>query len=270
MTNNILEVQHVHVSFDGFTVLDDLNFSMEKGELRFLIGPNGAGKTTLLDIITGKTNPTAGHVIYDGTVDISRWSEHKIVQHGIGRKFQTPAVFGSLTVFENLESAVSFKETSLKLMGKTNRQYQQKIDETLEAIGLTDQVNLRAGLLSHGQKQWLEIGMLLMQEPRLLLLDEPIAGMTGQERQATGELVQRIAETHSVLVVEHDMDFVRNFANIVSVLHAGQLLCEGPMAEVQDNPAVIEVYLGEAHNASTINTRIKKSPRLRQVEAAMA
>ncbi|MEM7029867.1 MAG: ATP-binding cassette domain-containing protein, partial [Chloroflexota bacterium] len=145
MTNNILEVQHVTVSFDGFTVLDDLNFAMEKGELRFLIGPNGAGKTTLLDIITGKTNPSTGSVILDGQDDISRWSEHQIVQAGVGRKFQTPSVFSSLTVFENLEAAISFKESSWGLMRKTDHQYHEKIDETLAIIGLVDQAELRAG-----------------------------------------------------------------------------------------------------------------------------
>jgi len=242
--NNILDVQDVTVSFDGFTVLDKLNFSIGYGELRFLIGPNGAGKTTLLDIITSKTKPTTGKVIFDRKVDIHDWLEHRIVQHGIARKFQTPSIFGSLSVFENLESAISFKHRSVQLFGRLSRQHTERIEETLDLIGLKDKAQVKAGLLSHGEKQWLEIGMLLVQDPKLLLLDEPVAGMTRQERTRTGELLQEIAKDRAVVVVEHDMEFVRAFANTVTVLHMGQVLCEGPMDQVQNDERVIEVYLG--------------------------
>jgi urea transport system ATP-binding protein len=243
----ILEVKDVSVSFDGFKVLDHLTFSINYGELRFLIGPNGAGKTTLLDIITGKTHPSYGHIVFDGTVDIQRWPEHKLVQHGIGRKFQTPAIFSSLSVFENLEAAIGFKAALTQLLGALPQGQHEKVEETLETIGLKDQASMRAGLLSHGQKQWLEIGMLLVQEPKLLLLDEPVAGMTRRERDHTGELLQAIQERCSILVVEHDMQFVRQFASTVTVLHQGQLLVEGPVEAVQNDPRVIEVYLGHSH-----------------------
>jgi urea transport system ATP-binding protein len=243
-TNSILDVQNVTVSFDGFTVLDNLNFSIGYGELRFLIGPNGAGKTTLLDIITSKTKPALGKVIFDGKVDIHDWLEHKIVQHGIARKFQTPSVFGSLSVYENLESAVSFRLGSLQLFQRLSDQHANRIHETLELIGLESKSGVKAGLLSHGERQWLEIGMLLIQEPKLLLLDEPVAGMTRHERNRTGELLQKIAKDRAVVVVEHDMEFVRSFANTVTVLHMGQVLCEGPMEQVQGDKRVIEVYLG--------------------------
>jgi urea transport system ATP-binding protein len=246
--NTILDVQNVTVSFDGFTVLNDLSFSIKYGELRFLIGPNGAGKTTFLDIITSKTKPTQGKVLFDGKVDIHDWLEHKIVQHGIARKFQTPSVFGSLTVYENLEAAVSFKQKSFQLFGAFPDHFADKVHETLEVIGLEDKSQIKAGSLSHGERQWLEIGMLIIQEPKLLLLDEPVAGMTRQERNRTGELLQKIAQNRAVLVVEHDMEFVRSFANRVTVLHMGQVLCEGPMEQVQSDPRVIEVYLGKAHD----------------------
>jgi urea transport system ATP-binding protein len=245
---NILEIQHVTVSFDGFTVLNQLNFSMEYGELRFFIGPNGAGKTTMLDIITGKTRSSAGQVIFDGKLNTAHLPEHKIVRYGIGRKFQTPAIFGSLSVYENLEAAIGFKDHPAQLLGRMPAGERQKIDQTLEQIGLQQRANTRAGLLSHGEQQWLEIGMLLVQEPKLLLLDEPVAGMTKRERDRTGELLQQIAQHRSVLVVEHDMEFVRNFAKTVTVLHMGRVLCQGPMEEVQRNPQVIEVYLGKAHD----------------------
>jgi urea transport system ATP-binding protein len=247
-TKNILDVQNVTVSFDGFTVLNNLNFSIGYGELRFLIGPNGAGKTTLLDIITSKTKPTQGKVIFDGKVDIHDWLEHKIVQHGVARKFQTPSVFGSLSVYENLESAVSFRLRSLQLFRRLSHPHADKIHEILALIGLENKSGVKAGLLSHGERQWLEIGMLLIQEPKLLLLDEPVAGMTRQERNRTGELLQKIAKDRAVVVVEHDMEFVRAFANTVTVLHMGQVLCEGPMESVQNDERVIEVYLGRKHN----------------------
>ena len=239
----ILDVQDVSVSFDGFVVLDDMNFSIDYGELRFLIGPNGAGKTTLLDIITGKTKPTTGVVLFEGQ-NVRRLSEHRIVRKGIGRKFQTPSIFSTLTVYENLEQAISSGEPSFRLLGGISKKKKDKLDEVLETIGLANARNQEAGSLAHGQKQWLEIGMLLVQEPKLLLLDEPVAGMTRQERTRTGELVQKIAKETSVLVVEHDMEFVRQFSNTVTVLHMGNVLTEGTMDEVQSNPQVIEVYLG--------------------------
>ncbi len=246
--NNILDVKNVSVRFDGFTVLDNLNLSIGHGELRFLIGPNGAGKTTLLDIITSKTKPTTGKVVFNSKVNISDWLEHTIVQHGIARKFQTPSIFASLSVFENLESAISFRHRSVQLFRRLSRQHANQIHETLELIGLTNKTHVKAGLLSHGEKQWLEIGMLLIQEPKLLLLDEPVAGMTRQERNRTGELLQKIAKDRAIVVVEHDMEFVRAFANTVTVLHMGQVLCEGPMEQVQSDTRVIEVYLGRKHD----------------------
>jgi urea transport system ATP-binding protein len=246
-TPKIIDVQNVTVSFDGFKVLDGLNFSMNYGELRFLIGPNGAGKTTFLDIMTGKTRPHSGKVIFDRDVDAMRWPDYNLVQQGIGRKFQTPTIFGSLTVYENLEAAISLKDGTFRLFRGLAPAFKTSIMEMLEKIGLKDRTHVRAGSLSHGEKQWLEIGMLLIQEPKLLLLDEPVAGMTRQERNRTGELLTEIAKERSVLVVEHDMEFVRTYATTVSVLHTGKLLCEGPVEEVQSDPRVIEVYLGRAH-----------------------
>lgn len=241
---HIMSVQNVHVSFDGFKVLDDLNFSIDYGELRFLIGPNGAGKSTLLDIMTGKTKPDKGKVIFDGRINVSRVSEHQLVREGIGRKFQTPTIFGSLSVYENMEAAIGFKTPIFRLGGELSGEQRDRIDEMLEIIGLNDRRDAQAGTLSHGQKQWLEIGMLLVQEPKLVLLDEPVAGMTRRERDRTGELLHKIADNRSILVVEHDMVFVRQFASKVTVLHMGNLLCEGPVEEVQSDPRVIEVYIG--------------------------
>jgi urea transport system ATP-binding protein len=248
MSNTILEVDKVTVSFDGFKVLDELNFSMRHGELRFLIGPNGAGKTTLLDIITGKTRPASGRVIFDGRLNTRKVAEHTLVREGIGRKFQTPTVFSSLTVYENLGAALSFRDGAGLLFRALAPGQRETIEETLEIIGLRRRAQIRAGTLAHGEKQWLEIGMLLVQQPKLLLLDEPVAGMTRRERERTGELLQAIAEERSVLVVEHDMEFVRRFASTVSVLHTGRLLCEGPVEQVQSDSRVIEVYLGRAHH----------------------
>lgn len=247
MTHPIIDLQGVTVSFDGFKVLDDLNFSIDQGELRFLIGPNGAGKSTLLDIMSGKTRPDKGKVTFDGNINVSRYPEHKLVRHGIGRKFQTPSVFSSLTVYENMEAAIGFKQPVYALSTSLNAEQRDKIDETLETTNLLAQRDTPAGILSHGQKQWLEISMLLIQGPKLMLLDEPVAGMTRRERDHTGELLQRICFNRSILVVEHDMVFVRQFATKVTVLHMGKLLCEGLVEEVQANPAVGEVYLGRTH-----------------------
>jgi urea transport system ATP-binding protein len=242
----ILDARDVTVTFDGFKALDNLAFSMSYGELRFVIGPNGAGKTTFLDIVTGKTRPNHGQVTFDGSIDVLRWPEHKLVQHGVSCKFQTPTIFSSLTVYENLEASISHKRSLLNLFAPIPAEDKETIDSILDLIGLYDRMHVRAGTLSHGEKQWLEIGMLLVQKPKLLLLDEPVAGMTRHERTRTGELLQSISKYCSVLVVEHDMEFVRNFANTVSVLHMGKLLCEGPVEKVQSDSQVIEVYLGRA------------------------
>jgi urea transport system ATP-binding protein len=242
----ILDVQNVKVGFDGFRVLDGLNFSINYGELRFLIGPNGAGKTTLLDIITGKTRAESGKITFDRTIDVLHWPEHKLVRHGIARKFQTPSIFSSLSVYENLEAAVGFRTATRKLLGNAQSEQKVKIMDTMHQIGLYDRANMHAGALSHGQKQWLEIGMLLVQEPKLILLDEPVAGMTRQERDRTGELLQSMIHQCSILVVEHDMQFMRQFASVVTVLHSGSVLCEGPVDMVQNDPSVIEVYLGHS------------------------
>jgi urea transport system ATP-binding protein len=247
MEKRILDVQNVTVSFDGFKVLDNLTFSMDTGELRFLIGPNGAGKTTLLDIVTGKTRAASGRVVYDGSEDITRRQEHHRVRLGISRKFQTPSIFGSLSVLENLEAAAGFRTSYLSPLSSLQYDY---IHATLGKIGLNHRAHVAAGQLSHGEKQWLEIGMLLTQKPRLLLLDEPVAGMTHRERERTGELLQSIRGECSVLVVEHDMVFVRQFASKVTVLHMGQMLCEGPVEAVQNDSRVIEVYLGRGHEKS--------------------
>jgi urea transport system ATP-binding protein len=234
------------VSFDGFKAINNLTLYINHGELRCIIGPNGAGKTTMMDCITGKTRPDEGTLFYGQTMDLTRMSEYEIAQVGIGRKFQKPTVFPHHTVFENLELALhTNKSVWPTLVASLSGEQRDHIDEVLEIIGLKDQVHLRAGLLSHGQTQWLEIGMLLMQKPLLLLVDEPVAGMTHQETERTAELLTSLAGEHSVVVVEHDMDFVRSIARTVTVLHEGSVLAEGSMDQVQNDPKVIEVYLGE-------------------------
>ncbi len=241
---HILSVESLTVSFDGFTVLDELDFAMEYGEMRFLIGPNGAGKTTLIDVITGKSKPDSGRIIFDGAIDLKRRQEHQLVRLGVGRKFQTPAIFSSLSVYENLEVTLGFRARITSLLGGHRPGDADRIQATLEQVGLDRRAKDIAGALSHGEKQWLEIGMLLVQEPKLLLLDEPVAGMTRRERERTGELLQAIGNDRSVLVVEHDMEFVRQFARTVTVLHLGKVLSEGPMEMVQQDPEVIRAYLG--------------------------
>ena len=242
----ILRVEDASVSFDGFTVLDRLNLAVEYGELRFLIGPNGAGKTTLLDMLTGKVRPVSGRVLYDGLTDITRLQEHQLVHRGIGRKFQTPAVYASLTCYENLEVAVGFRRRTLSLLRRAPATDRHRIHATLEKVGLSNRAQTLAGILSHGEQQWLEIGMLLVQDPKLVLLDEPVAGMTRRERDKTGELLHTLERDHTVVVTEHDMDFVRSFARTVTVMHMGQVIAEGPMERVQRDPHVIEVYLGRS------------------------
>ena len=242
----ILYIENMTVSFDGFKAINDLTLYINHGELRCIIGPNGAGKTTMMDCITGKTRPDEGTVFYGQTMDLTRMSEYEIAQVGIGRKFQKPTVFPDHTVFENLELALhTNKSVWPTLVATLTGEQRDHIDEVLEITSLKDQVHLRAGLLSHGQTQWLEIGMMIMQKPLLLLVDEPVAGMTHQEAERTAELLTSLAGEHSVVVVEHDMDFVRSIARTVTVLHEGSVLAEGSMDEVQNNPKVIEVYLGE-------------------------
>jgi urea transport system ATP-binding protein len=242
---SILSVENVTVSFDGFKALNNLNFSVDEGELRCVIGPNGAGKTTLMDAVTGKIRPDSGTLLLNGTYDLSKMDETAIAQAGIGRKFQKPTVFEQHSVFENIELALQAdKGVWSSLFARLSKEDHAKIDEILETVGLASRRDKPAGLLSHGQKQWLEIGMLLAQNPRVLLVDEPVAGMTPQEVVQTGELLISLAGDHSVVVVEHDMEFVRSIARKVTVLHEGSVLAEGTMDEIQNDPRVIEVYLG--------------------------
>jgi len=242
----ILYLEDVTVSFDGFKALNELTLYIDDGELRCIIGANGAGKTTMMDVITGKTRPDSGSVYFGQKIDLLRQTETDIAQGGIGRKFQKPTVFEQHTVYENLElSMAADKDVWVTLFAKLTAEQKTRIDEVLEIIGLSDERQRLAGVLSHGQKQWLEIGMLLMQNPRVLLVDEPVAGMTAQETERTAELLTSLAPQHSVVVVEHDMEFVRSIARKVTVLHEGSVLAEGSMDEIQNNPKVIEVYLGE-------------------------
>ena len=242
----LLYVEGVTVSFDGFKALNELSFYVDAGEPRCVIGPNGAGKTTMMDVITGKTRPDKGAVFFGQTMDLLKLDEPAIAKAGIGRKFQKPTVFEHHRVVDNLELAMSGdKGVWPTLFARLSGEQRDRIDEVLTTIGLREQAHREAGALSHGQKQWLEIGMLLMQDPLLLLVDEPVAGMTHQEMDRTGELLTSLAGKHSVVIVEHDMDFVRSIANKVTVLHQGQVLAEGPMSEIQNDPRVIEVYLGE-------------------------
>ncbi|MGD1859499.1 MAG: urea ABC transporter ATP-binding protein UrtD [Leptolyngbyaceae cyanobacterium] len=241
----LLDIANVTVSFDGFKALDDLNFSMAEGELRVIIGPNGAGKTTFLDVITGKVQPTAGRARFKGK-DLSKQAEHTIARLGIGRKFQTPRVYLNLTPRENLElSCNRNKNVFSTLFKKTPSAEKRTVGGLLETIGLDHKADVPAALLSHGEKQWLEIGMLVAQSPDLLLVDEPVAGLTDEETEQTGKLLTSLAESHSIIVIEHDMEFVRQIARQVTVLHQGSVLCEGTMDEVQNDPQVIEVYLGQ-------------------------
>lgn len=251
MSAKILDIDNVTVSFDGFKALNNLTFSMEPGELRVIIGPNGAGKTTFLDVITGKVKPTEGTARFKGK-DLTKLKEHQIAQLGIGRKFQTPRVYLNLTPRENLEISCNRTKTVVNtLFKKTPQPERQTVSGLLETIGLSAQADVPAGLLSHGQKQWLEIGMLVAQSPDLLLVDEPVAGLTDEETERTGELLLALAESHSIIVIEHDMEFVRQIARQVTVLHEGTVLFEGSMSEVQTNPRVIEVYLGSEPSIST-------------------
>jgi len=241
----VLYLDDITVSFDGFRALNKLSLAIDAGELRCVIGPNGAGKTTMMDVITGKTRPDAGTAFFGQTIDLTRLTEAQIAKAGIGRKFQKPTIFEHHTAFENLELALkSDKRVRRTLFARLSTEDTDRIAQTLELIRLDEQANRAAGLLSHGQKQWLEIGMLLVQDPRLLLLDEPVAGMTDEETERTAELFLSLAGKHSLVVVEHDMAFVGRIARRVTVLHEGSVLAEGPLDVVQQDERVIEVYLG--------------------------
>jgi urea transport system ATP-binding protein len=244
MNGKILEIENLTVSFDGFKALNNLNFNMDEGELRVIIGPNGAGKTTFLDVITGKVQPTIGQVLFKGR-NLRSISEQDISRLGIGRKFQTPRVYLQLTPRENLEiSCVRPKNVWAALVGRTKTAERRTVTGLLETIGLIAKADIPADLLSHGEKQRLEIGMLVAQSPDLLLVDEPVAGLTDEETEKVGELLIALSKSHSIVVIEHDMEFVRQIARKVTVLHQGSVLCEGNMDQVQNDPRVIEVYLG--------------------------
>jgi urea transport system ATP-binding protein len=243
--NSLLYLDGVTVSFDGFKALNGLSLVLDAGELRTVIGPNGAGKTTMMDVITGKTRPDAGHVFFRGSADLTKLDESEIANLGIGRKFQKPTVFENLTVLENLELALEDRRgTWPTLFSRITPEKRDRIDATLGRIGLTEQRHLAAGKLSHGQKQWLEIGMLLIHDRALLLLDEPVAGMTDRETEETAALILGLAQGLTIVVVEHDMAFVRSLGAKVTVLHEGSVLAEGSVDHVQNDPRVVEVYLG--------------------------
>ncbi|MCG3684248.1 urea ABC transporter ATP-binding protein UrtD [Aliarcobacter butzleri] len=244
--SRILLVDGVSVSFDGFKALNNLSFSINYGELRCIIGANGAGKSTMMDVVTGKTKPDSGEVIFGQAVNLLSMDEPSIAQIGIGRKFQKPTVFANHTVFENLELAMKDDKRFFKtLFSRLSSTQKDKIEETMKLIGLKELYSSQAGILSHGQKQWLEIGMLIMQEPKLLLVDEPVAGMTPQEVEKTAEILTTLSKENAVVVVEHDMEFIRSIAKKVTVLHEGSVLAEGSMDAIQNNEQVRKVYLGE-------------------------
>jgi urea transport system ATP-binding protein len=247
---SIIYLEDVTVDYDGFQALRGLNFFMDYRELRVVIGPNGAGKTTLLDVISGKVTPSSGRVVFGKNTDLVGLLENEIASLGIGRKFQTASIFANLTVRENLELALGRRSRGVvaALRGRPEPDEPERLDATLETIGLLDKAHERAGGLSHGEKQWLEIGMVLGQRAELLLVDEPVAGMTDEETTRTGELLQAVARERAVLVIEHDMEFVRSIAGTVTVLHEGAVLCEGPVEQVQQDERVMEVYLGRSRD----------------------
>jgi len=244
MSSLVLAVEGLSVSFDGFRAVDELNLYVDRNELRVVIGPNGAGKTTLLDLICGRTKATTGTIKFKD-LELTRMAEHKIVRAGVGRKFQNPSIYENLTVFENLE--ISFprgRSVFGAMFFKRSADVVARVREVAQEIFLEERLEERAEFLSHGQKQWLEIGMLLMQQPELLMLDEPVAGMSVAERKQTGELLKKISQNRSVIVIEHDMEFVKSIAHKVTVMHQGKVIAEGSMEKVQADPRVIEVYLG--------------------------
>ncbi|MDA2909935.1 urea ABC transporter ATP-binding protein UrtD [Nitrospiraceae bacterium AH_259_D15_M11_P09] len=248
---SIIYVEGITVDFDGFKALRTLNFFVDYHELRVVIGPNGAGKTTLLDVISGKVKPVSGRVVFGKDTDLIGLREHEIASLGIGRKFQTPSVYTNLTVWENLDLSLRRKSRGVvaTLMSKSSPSENGQIADTLDTIGLAQKANARAGALSHGEKQWLEIAMVLLQDPALLLIDEPVAGMTNQETEQTGLLLESLVDRHSIIVIEHDMEFVRQIARTVTVLHEGTVLCEGPVERIQADPRVVEIYLGRQKEA---------------------
>ena len=244
MSTTILEIDQLSVSFDGFKAIDGLNFYVDRNELHVVIGPNGAGKTTLLDMICGKTKPTEGSIVFNG-LSLDRMLEFQITRAGVGRKFQTPLVYEDLTVSENLEISYPKKRDVFGcLLFRRDKAVRDETARIAKLVFLNERMQQKASHLSHGQKQWLEFGMLLIQDPQLLLLDEPVAGMSARERELTGELLKEIAAGRSMVIIEHDMDFVRAVAQKVTVLHQGKILAEGSMDHVQSDPRVIEVYLG--------------------------
>ena len=249
----ILTAEGVSKSFDGFKAINDLNFYLDEGELRTIIGPNGAGKSTFLDLITGRTRPDEGQIEFKDT-PVTKKTEYQIYRMGIGRKFQTPSVYSDHTVYENillgLKGSRSVRDA---IFGRVTPAQNDRIYHVLETISLRDKAHIRAGALAHGQKQWLEIGMLIAQDPELMLVDEPAAGMTDEETARTGELLLSLAGRHTIIVIEHDMVFVRQLANKVTVLHQGSVLREGSLDEVQNDERVIEVYLGKKHKHDTIH-----------------
>ncbi len=249
---SIIYLEGVTVDYDGFKALNCLNFIVNYNELRVVIGPNGAGKTTLLDVICGKTKPAEGRVIFGKDVDLLPLREHEIVQLGIGRKFQAPSIYGNLTVWENLDLSLKRESKGVvaTLLGKSSASERDRIGQTLDTIGLGDCAHQRAGSLSHGQKQWLEIAMVILQDPQLIMVDEPVAGMTDKETEQTGVLLKSLAEKHAIIVIEHDMAFVRQIARMVTVLHEGAVICEGPVDKVQSDPKVQEIYLGHRKQKS--------------------
>lgn len=251
MKDIILQLNNISVSFDGFKALQNVNLTVHEGDIHFLIGPNGAGKTTLLDIICGKTKPTEGEVIFGNIRNLQHKKEHQIARAGISRKFQAPSVFVNLTVFENMELFIKQDRGIVSnLIKKLDKNKIDIIEETLAMVNLVEYKDRLAGELSHGQKQWLEIAMLLVQEPKLLLLDEPVAGMGKSETEKTGQLLKKISKKCTVLIVEHDMEFMKNFATTVSVLHEGKNLCEGSVDEIQNDPRVLEVYIGRSDKSA--------------------
>jgi urea transport system ATP-binding protein len=244
----ILVLEGVNKTFDGFKAISELTFYMDVGELRVIIGPNGAGKSTMLDLITGRTRPDSGKIEFGKDTDLTRLNEYQINRLGVGRKFQTPSVYVEHTVFENILLSLAGKRSVWEaLFSRITPAQRERIQQVLKTVGLADKQESRAGSLSHGQRQWLEIGMLLAQDPKLLLVDEPAAGMSDEETARTGELLVSLAPQHSLIVIEHDMAFVRQIARKVTVLHQGSVLCEGNVEEVQNNERVIEVYLGRKH-----------------------
>ena len=245
----ILNLKDVSVSFEGFLALNNLNLTLTKGELRAVIGPNGAGKTTFLDVITGKVKPTKGDVFFKGKSLVGK-KEHKIARIGVGRKFQSPRVFENLTVQENLEISVSQYSSTIKLIAnKPSENKLKEINKLMKIVNLSSQSEIKAGSLSHGQKQWLEIAMLLGQKPALMLIDEPVAGLTDEETDLTADLLKSLSGENTVLVIDHDMEFIRRLESNVTVLNQGSVLCEGSMDEIQTDPKVIEVYLGKQEDS---------------------